>query len=455
MLPCDIIDQSLNVNPMENFVVVLLLHAASVCLLVWLLIKLLTLPKQFSLMVQSALSQPLNTFEQQISQKMQAEIAAMKDQQNHQIQQLFDSHLKSQSSQNETLERWLHNLREQQNTSTQSLQATLNDNHAKQHKQLHDILMHTTSQLQNQFQQLTAATERHMVTINQSMENHLNKGFEKTNETFTNIIKRLAMIDDAQKKITDLSENVVSLQAILHDKRTRGIFGEIQLKALIENVLPENCYSFQYSLSNGLRADCVLFLPDPTGNVIIDAKFPLENYRKLTSVDETLTNRTEVLRAFKQDIKKHIQDISEKYILPPETSDGALMFIPAEAIFAEIHAYHPELVEYAYQKKVWMASPSTLMAILTTAQSVLKDHATKQQIHIIQRHLKFLAKDFSRFEKRMDNLSKHLQQANTDAEQVHTSAKKITRHFSLIENVDLDDSVLSQSYLESLESEES
>mgnify|MGYP003625885832 CR=1 FL=1 len=401
----------------------------NISLTIWLLLKLKHLPN----IMEPSFSNNL----QQIESKLQSEMAQVKEQYNNHIQQLFDTNIKSQNLQSTAIQNLMHSLQAQQESSTHTLQRAMADNYAQQHKQLHEVLSHSTQQLQSQFQTLTSATERHMIDINKSMETHLTRGFEKTNETFTNIIKRLAIIDDAQKKITDLSENVVSLQQILHDKRTRGVFGEIQLKALIENVLPENCYQLQYSLSNGLRADCALFLPQPSGTIIIDSKFPLENYRKLTDITQEVHNKIEVQRAFKQDIKKHIQDISEKYIHPPETSDGALMFIPAEAIFAEIHAHHPELVELAFQKKVWMASPSTLMAILTTAQTVLKDDATRKQIHIIQKHLKLLAKDFGRFEDRMEKLTKHLQQANTDAEQVHMSAKKISNHFIRIENVEL------------------
>lgn len=401
----------------------------NLCLTIWLLLKLTHLPKN--------IAPTLDALQNKIEKTLKAEIMGTKDQHNQHTQQLFEANIKSQNLQSASIQNLMQSLQNQQETSTHALQRVMTDNHAQQHKQLHDVLSHSTKQLQEQFQTLTQATERHMIDINKSMGSHLTQGFEKTNETFTNIIKRLAIIDDAQKKITDLSENIVSLQQILHDKRTRGVFGEIQLKALVENVLSENCYKLQYTLSNGLRADCALFLPAPTGTIIIDSKFPLENYRKLTDITQEVCNKVTVQRAFKQDIKKHIQDISEKYICPPETADGALMFIPAEAIFAEIHAHHPELVELAFQKKVWMASPSTLMAILTTAQSVLKDDATRKQIHIIQKHLKFLAKDFGRFEDRMDKLTKHLQQANSDAEQVHMSAKKISSHFIRIENVEL------------------
>lgn len=318
------------------------------------------------------------------------------------------------------------------------LQTTLRDNFMAFDKQIHDIMGRTTRQLGEQFDKFNQTTQSHLDKISESVEAKLAKGFEKTNETFISIVQRLAIIDDAQKKITDLSKNVVNLQEILTDKRSRGAFGEVQLHTLIQNVLPASSYSLQHSLPNGTRVDCLLLLPEPTGKVAIDAKFPLENYQKAVNPDTPDALRQQAKQQFKQDIKKHIQDISQKYILPGETSDGAIMFIPAEAVFAEIHANHPDLVEIAWKARVWLASPSTMMAILTTACAVLKDSATRQQIHIIQDHLRLLAQDFGRFEKRMDNLSRHLQQANEDAEQVHTSAQKISKRFTQIEKVELD-----------------
>ena len=270
----------------------------------------------------------------------------------------------------------------------------------------------------------------------------MSDGFEKTTQTFTDVIKRLAMIDAAQQKITELSTNVVSLQEILNDKRSRGAFGEVQLASLIRNVLPEKHFAFQYSFKNNARADCVLFLPEPTGNIAIDAKFPLENYRLLS--DNTLSDseRNQAKTKFKIDIRKHIQDIAEKYIIPGETTDGAVMFIPAEAIFAEIHAQHQDLVDASHKAKVWMVSPTTMMAILTTARAVLKDTATRAQLNIIQEHLARLATDFSRFQERMDGVAKHIAKAHSEVDQVHISAKKISSRFGQIEKVELDDLTL-------------
>jgi DNA recombination protein RmuC len=269
------------------------------------------------------------------------------------------------------------------------------------------------------------------------VEQRLNEGFEKTTATFSDIVKRLALIDDAQKKLTELSTNVVSLQEILIDKRSRGAFGEIQLKNLVQNMLPPDNFAFQYTLSNGNRADCILFLPEPTGNIIIDSKFPLENYQIMTDFSNQEQEKKKASQAFKQDIKKHVMDIASKYIQPEETSEGAIMFIPAEAVFAEIHAHFPELVELAQRSNVWLASPTTLMAILTTARAVLKDSATRKHIHIIQEHLRMLARDFGRFETRMQHLAKHIEKANHDVQQVHTSAKKITRRFGQIDKCEV------------------
>lgn len=300
-----------------------------------------------------------------------------------------------------------------------------------------DALSDYSQELGKRMDSLTQTTEIKLKEINQQVEKRLAEGFQRTTETFGDVIKRLALIDAAQKKITELSSSVMSLQEILNDKRSRGTFGEVQLSALIRNVLPEQHFSFQHTLSNGKRADCMLFLPEPSGNIAIDAKFPLENYRLVIDNSLSESDRKQAETQFKIDIRKHIQDIAEKYILPGETADGAVMFIPAEAVFAEIHGRFPELVDIAHRAKIWLVSPTTMMAILTTARAVLKDAATRQQLHIIQKHLHMLASDFDRFQKRMDNLARHIAQAHTDIEQVHTSAKKITERFGMIEKVEL------------------
>ena len=330
----------------------------------------------------------------------------------------------------ETLQQALHQHRAQFDEHQLKSLKTLQES-------LQTTMAHIREEISKRVDSLTQSTDQRLKEISGQVEKRLTAGFEKTTEVFTDVIKRLALIDEAQKKITELSTNVVGLQEILNDKRSRGAFGEIQLAGLIRNMLPESHFALQHTLKNGLRADCILFLPKPTGNIVIDAKFPLESYRFMTDQSLAATERQAATQQFKQDIKKHIQDIASKYIIPEETSDGAVMFIPAEAVFAEIHAHFPELNELAQHMHVWLVSPTTMMAILTTARAVLKDEATRQQVHIIREHLIMLSKDFSRFEERMDNLAKHVRLAHEDAEDVNKSAKKIASRFNKIEKVEL------------------
>lgn len=384
---------------------------------------------------------PLSFWENKIHQTLTHELhllsEKLKEDKGKQQEKIYEIILKNQQWINELLRQFSQQTSELHQKNLSHLLQAMKEHFIDLDKQMHVVLNRTTTQLGEQFDKLNQSTAQHLLKISEAVEIKLTKGFEKTNETFTNIIQRLAVIDDAQKKITDLSQNVVNLQEILVDKRSRGAFGEVQLNTLLQNLLPTNSYHLQHTLSNGSRADCLLLLPQPTGNIVIDAKFPLESYKRFINNENTENVRQSAKQQFKIDIRKHIQDIQQKYIIAGETSDGALMFIPAEAIFAEIHAHHPDLVEYAMQSKVWLASPSTMMAILTTACAVLKDSATRAQVHVIQEHLRLLAQDFTRFEKRMDNLSRHIQQAQVDAEQVHTSAQKITKRFHQIEKVEL------------------
>jgi DNA recombination protein RmuC len=291
--------------------------------------------------------------------------------------------------------------------------------------------------VQSQVEKLISSNNQRLDQIGEKVELRLEKGFKDTTTVFGDVLKRLALIDKAQEKIDQLTTNVVSLQEVLSDKRSRGAFGEVQLSALISNMMPENSYSLQHTFPSGARADCILFLPEPTGTICIDSKFPLESYQRMTDLSLGDADRTAAERQFRQDIKKHIKDIASKYIIPGETSDGAMMFIPAEAVFSEIHGHYPDLVEEAQRARVWMVSPTTMMAVLTTARAVLKDAATRKQVHIIQEHLVALAQDFSRFQERMDKLAAHIGQAHKDVDDVQTSARKITSRFGKIEKVEL------------------
>ncbi|WP_294045830.1 DNA recombination protein RmuC, partial [Thiolapillus sp.] len=328
---------------------------------------------------------------------------------------------------------------QRQAEALQNQQQALQKGMAHMSEQLRDSQSDSAKELNRRVENLTRTTEEKLREISGEVEKRLTAGFEKTTETFTKVLEHLSRIDEAQKKITELSGNVVSLQEVLTDKRSRGAFGEVQLESLVRNVMPEGSYSMQQTLSNDTRVDCLLTLPEPTGNVAIDAKFPLESYQRMMDADAGESERQQARRQFRQDIKKHIHDIAAKYLIPGETADGAVMFLPAESLFAEIHAHFPELVEEAQQRRVWLVSPTTLMAVLTTARAVIKDVATRKQVHIIQEHLHYLSKDFGRFQQRMDKLANHIRMAHEDARQVNTSAKKISSRFVKIEKVELDD----------------
>jgi DNA recombination protein RmuC len=298
-------------------------------------------------------------------------------------------------------------------------------------------MQRNTEMLTQSITGLTQSTDARLEQISGKVAERLDEGFKKTNETFTNVMTRLATIDEAQKKIDGLTTNVVSLQALLGDKRSRGAFGEVQLEGLVRNILPPDSYRFQEKLSNGSRVDCLLILPSPTGNVPVDAKFPLENYHRMLEADLAESDKQTARKQFKLDIRKHIDDISSKYLIKNETSDGAVMFLPAEAVFAEIHAYHGDLVEYAMQKHIWIVSPTTLMAVLNTARAVMKDVKMREQVHIIQKALGGLSVDFKRFDERMKKLADNIRKANDEASQVEISSKKITSHFARIEAVEV------------------
>ena len=283
-------------------------------------------------------------------------------------------------------------------------------------------------------QVLTQKIDERLEQISGKVSERLDEGFKKTNETFTNVMTRLATIDEAQKKIETLTGSVVSLQELLGDKRSRGAFGEVQLEQIVRNQLPETAFEFQYTFSRGVRADCVLKLPEPMGLLAIDSKFPLENYERMFHDGADRISPA----AFKVDVRKHIDDIADKYIIPGETSDGAVMFVPAEAVFAEIHARHRDLVEYAQRKRIWIASPTTLMAIVNTARVVIRDVETRKQIYIIKDELAKLAREFGRFDERLRKLADHVRQAHEDAQDVQISGRKLTQRFQAIERVELE-----------------
>lgn len=375
--------------------------------------------------------------------KKQSQQANRADVHHEKLQTALTTHIHQlQLALQQTYQTNQHHIHEKITQGQLASQQLITETVARQMIDIREQMQHSFKQhadaLTQHLQSLTEEIRNHLQNLTHQVNHRLAEGFEKTSSTFTDIVRRLALIDEAQKKITELSQHVVSLQDVLVDKKSRGAFGEVQLSALIANAIPSNHYSMQYTLSNAKRADCILFLPEPTGNVVIDAKFPLENYQRMMNLEANSAERKTVQQQFKLDIQKHIKDIAEKYIIPGETCDGAMMFIPAEAIFAEIHANYPEIISLSQRMKVWIVSPTTLLAVLTTARAVLKDDATRKQIHLIQQHLHSLAEDFQRFEKRMDKLTKHIDLAHQDVNEVNTSAKKITQRFQKIESVELE-----------------
>ncbi|NQV59063.1 MAG: DNA recombination protein RmuC [Alphaproteobacteria bacterium] len=272
--------------------------------------------------------------------------------------------------------------------------------------------------------------------VGKSMGESLEKSATRTATSLGQLGKHLQVIDQAQKNISDLAGQVIGLQDILDNKQTRGAFGEVQLHDLVVSILPPSAYEFQASLSNQRRVDCLIRLPQPPGPISVDAKFPLESYHALRQAEDDSQLKV-AQRAFRTAIGKHIKDIQERYILPGETADSALMFLPSEAVYAELHANFPETVELSYRARVWIVSPTTLMATLNTVRAVLKDARMREQAGVIQAEVMKLLDDVQRLDERTENLQRHFSQAEKDLEQISTSAKKITRRAEKIEEVQL------------------
>ena len=308
-------------------------------------------------------------------------------------------------------------------------------------KEINDFKNELNRGLNEDFDKLNNKIETRLNLINDKVNERLDQNFEKTNKTFTNVLERLSKIDEAQKKIDGLSNDIVSLQSILTDKKSRGIFGEVNLKHILVSVFGEKndkIYSLQYTLPNGTIADSVLFAPAPLGTIAIDSKFPLESYRMM--VDKKLPQeiRERYEKQFKSDVKKHIDAISNKYIIEGVTSDQAIMFLPAEAIFAEINAYHQDIIEYAYRKKVWITSPTTLISTLTVIQMIIKNIERDKYTSVIHEELNKLGVEFSRYKERWDKLAKSIQTVNKDVESVYITTEKISKKFDVISGVEID-----------------
>ena len=309
-------------------------------------------------------------------------------------------------------------------------------------KEISDFKGDFSSDLNKDFNNLNDRIERKLNLINQKVNEKLEDGFDKTNKTFNQVMDRLTRIDEAQKKIDGLGSEIVSLEGILTDKKSRGIFGEVNLYHILSSIFGEKndkIYQTQYTLSNTTIADAIVFGPEPLGTICIDSKFPLENYRRLVEKGITSTERELRSKTFESDVKKHIDAIASKYIINGETTDQAIMFLPAEAIFAEINAYHTNLVKYAASKKVWITSPTTLMSLLTIIQSVLMGLERDKYTSVIHDELNKLGVEFGRYRERWDKLSRSIQTVNNDVENIHKTTEKITKRFDSINNVKMDE----------------
>ncbi|HOH69912.1 MAG TPA: DNA recombination protein RmuC, partial [Sedimentibacter sp.] len=296
----------------------------------------------------------------------------------------------------------------------------------------------TSKTLNDNFTSLNERVGQNLDRINQRVEERLNEGFEKTNKTFINILERLSRIDEAQKKIDSLSTNIVSLQDVLTDKKSRGTFGEVQLNHILSVVFGEKndkIYELQKTLDNSMIADAVLHIPEPVGMLCIDSKFPLENYQRMIDLNNSESERRKYARDFKINVKMHIKDIASKYIIQGQTSDQAIMFIPAEAIFAEINAYHQDLLDYAGENRVWITSPTTLMSVLSTVQVVLRNIEREKYAGIIHEELNKLGKEFKLYKDRWESLSKNIKRVSDDVDKINITSNKIERKFDRISKV--------------------
>lgn len=307
-------------------------------------------------------------------------------------------------------------------------------------KELSDFRYDLSRSMNDDFERLNIKMENKLNMINDRVNERLDESFNKTNKTFTSVLERLTKIDEAQKKIDNLSTDIVSLQSILTDKKSRGIFGEINLKHILVSIFGEkndNVYRLQYTFGNNTIADAVIFAPEPLGTVAIDSKFPLENYQIMVDRNKNQVERTTAEKQFKIDVKKHIDAISDKYIIPGVTSNQAIMFLPAEAIFSEINAYHSDLVEYAYKRHVWITSPTTLISTFTVIQVLLKNIERDKYTSIIHDELNKLGIEFSRYKERWDKLSRSIETVNKDVESIHVTTDKISKRFESISSVDI------------------
>lgn len=311
-------------------------------------------------------------------------------------------------------------------------------------KMMEDLIFFQTNivnSMKGDFNQLNENTVTRLVNIETKVNESLLQGFDRTNKAFTNILEQMARIDETQQNLKSLSSNITSLQNVLTDKKTRGTYGEIELYSILENVFGnnENRFSKQVKLSNGSIADCVLHAPSPLGEIVIDSKFPLENFNRMYDEQTSSQELIRVKNEFRKDVAKHIKDISSKYIIQGETAEIAYMFIPAEAVFAEIYGHYDDLIQLSYQSKVFLVSPTTLMAYITAIKAIYLGQERNDRVVEIQEEFIKLSKEFERFQDRYMAVTKDFDKTYKDMQSVSITSDKIIKRFKQIESVQLDE----------------
>jgi DNA recombination protein RmuC len=311
---------------------------------------------------------------------------------------------------------------------------------SRQHEAVQQHLQMALTQQVETVQRVERSLREQEQALSKVVSERLDQSEKATGQVVTDLRERLARIDEAQKKIGELSTQVVGLQEILSNKQARGAFGEVQLNDLVQSALPPSAYEFQSTLSTGARADCLLKLPNPPGSIAIDAKFPLESYRLLQAVkpgDAQALNAAQ--RAFQLAMRKHIVDIRDRYILPGETAESALLFLPSEAIYAELHANFAAVVDESYKARVWIVSPTTMMATLNTVRAVLKDVRMREQAGEIQKQVGMMLADVKRLDERVDNLKRHFAQTEKDLREIDISSTQISKRGERIVATEFED----------------
>ena len=294
------------------------------------------------------------------------------------------------------------------------------------------------TELKGAVAQLSISIEERLGNIGSSIGNSLNQQTQNTQKSLTEMHERLAVIDRAQENIHSLSNQVNDLQNILSNKQLRGAFGEVQLENIVRDALPQNAYQFQYTLTSNSRVDCIVKMPEPPGPICIDSKFPLEDYKKFAGATND-QEKKDYLRLFHNAVQKHIKDIAEKYILPGETSDSAIMFLPSESIYSEINIRFPKLVNESRNKKVYMAGPDNLMLLLHTVRAILRDATMSQTAGKIQIEVDKLTNDLNLLADRIFKLDKHFDLARKDLDDIKISHRKIENRGNLITSIDIDE----------------